>query len=613
MKVMLLTLLILSSSLTTLSVFADDPKPKREYLVSVAFEQIPEIVDFAARSPEFQAQLTPKEIEQLTFIWRITEQIRMVRQWGKDMPDAVAIPKIEFSEDREPFQLNPGEALRLAVTSAILDDPIMFYLPYLNSPNFDPTYLDMIQLMIHELGRKLGAREDEGAIHTMAAKLRLFLAPYYQKTEWARRSRIELISLPGVWRPQSFRPRNHIPHILVNDNGVIVYHRIDLSQVVGHLQRFTSSPEGSGNIMEQSTYRVTDLQVDPPREHALSFGIRFNVETQSQLVLLDPKMSMSPGPQISAKGHMLYPNPRIYGLIAPTAGNIQIRTRVNTPRPDGIPQMLYLNIEGWNYADVTFDAEVTRVKLSGRKVNVELSSRFAIKTLQLLIEAPHGNLLVTGLKTALGKYEFNLPTPLPNAKVRALVVNGEGQTLLPEVLALSPQGETVEGAQDTGLKKLEIFSGNSWQKYDGSQIIKANAGPVRLRLTTARSDKPLRQIRLRWNAGAAIYWDKPEQVTGVYAHVTEETFDQPQLTQQNENENIYEFVSTHSLLFQKPKTLHDIVGVKDSHRRLIKELLVTSNDLNTRHVVFSPMLRIFNREFIEMRPDCDSEVRKPHS
>lgn len=125
-------------------------------------------LNFAAGEPSFLKQLGAAEKEQFQGILAVAMKL----------PSG---PKFIFSDKPSDFILSPGEPERSAKTTEVLTDPIWINTRKLNGDSPQIDYLSVIQLLVHELGHKLGARKNQSAVDSFATKLRAYLAAYYVK------------------------------------------------------------------------------------------------------------------------------------------------------------------------------------------------------------------------------------------------------------------------------------------------------------------------------------------------------------------------------------------------------------------------------------------------
>ncbi len=82
--------------------------------------------------------------------------------------------RLEFISDQKIF-LEDGPPARTAVTSSAPNDPIFVNQTLINQPATKMSFADAIQIMIHEFGHKLGAKENKSAVNDMAAKIKTFV------------------------------------------------------------------------------------------------------------------------------------------------------------------------------------------------------------------------------------------------------------------------------------------------------------------------------------------------------------------------------------------------------------------------------------------------------
>lgn len=120
----------------------------------------------ASKEPSFFKQLSQSEKEQLQGIHEVLAKLKVS-------------PKFIFSDNPADFILSPGEPERSAKTTEILEDPIWINTRKLGLESVD--YLSVVQLLVHELGHKLGPKKNQQAVDSLATKVRSYLSAFYVK------------------------------------------------------------------------------------------------------------------------------------------------------------------------------------------------------------------------------------------------------------------------------------------------------------------------------------------------------------------------------------------------------------------------------------------------
>lgn len=80
-----------------------------------------------------------------------------------------------FSDDSSLFQLKPNEPARSASTTESLTAPIFINSQIINNPSLKIDLPQALQILLHELGHKLGAAKKQTAVDSFAAKMKTFV------------------------------------------------------------------------------------------------------------------------------------------------------------------------------------------------------------------------------------------------------------------------------------------------------------------------------------------------------------------------------------------------------------------------------------------------------
>ncbi len=599
---------------TSVALFGQTAQGNREALFTTAFEQLPWVVSFLVSSPDFLATLEESEKDQLRKLYSVSELISQVRQF-QNSPEFVSamapqgLPELSFLDSRKEFVLHLEEPERMAKTTGVPSEPIFVNRQYINSNEIDPSYLLVVQLLFHELGHKLGDQEITEVMNSLGAKMVQHLKPYFQSKTFANGVKVEILSLPQKYSPVSFEPMQTVK-VLIQDRAIVNSHILDLAKSISALERFTPSESGSGNIFEQLSFRITNLSGAAKGFHA---ELRFNLETSSHLILMDPELQLRPG-AASGSSQIMAPRPSLYALLAPTNMNVRAEVTINAPRADGFTQYYIPSIKRWNYSDASLDFLISDVRVSEGEVALAMNNpKKSVTEVQLRLQTSSGELLVAGEKVSQGaesgqlgrtEFRFYLPELATSERVtlQDVIVNKTQSSLLPEVLTLpqasvgAPKAESPKG--QIGISWLR---GSEWVPFSQEGVTHLEDTNIRFRIVV-RGHVPIAQIRLRWNQAAQLSFNKAENVFGTFSTIQEEVINHPRQVLATENSITYEFESREFQTLSTPTSKTSIVGVSDSGRRFLNEMAITSGNMETTNFVFSPMLRIFNREFLGFTP-----------
>lgn len=592
MKLSAFSWIWLAIFLTPLSLFG---QAKREALVTTAFAELPGIIQFLTRSYDFDQRLTVEERQQLHTLYSITETIALEKTFGATKQP---MPKIQFSNDPKPFELAPGQPERSATTTSVLADPIMFNLRILNAPHFDASYLDILQILFHELGHKLGPSKNQLAMDSLGAKFIQFVKPYYQHALLDGRIKLEVLSLPVKLAPSTYGAAPLQPNLLVQENGFVVSHRIDYSTVGAAAAQFTASPAGSGNISEQVTVRITGVEGSAGHPKSLRFESQFQVEATSRIVFTDPEIRLSGvGASLGGQQYVMYQD-KNHTIVEPSTSSMSLSAWIGRPEPKwSMSQTLPFEGSTWNYRDLSEKFRVTAISKTNDRIQIQISQAENILSAFLRLESAGKELLIKGnpSTTSPSNYLFELPANLTSSsgeiRISDVVVNQVGTIPLTEVIQLQVPKES----KRLQIEKLHVYDGSTWVEYDSRSILKLPAGPIKYRIEVS-GDGELSQIRLLWNKGRSLFWNSPDQVFGTHSQTQQEViskFSRP-------SPGVYEFTSSEVLHTDELKTAKGVVGSFDSKKRFLKRLSVVSANLEGSNITYSPHLKIYNREFMQV-------------
>jgi hypothetical protein len=199
-----LTFLILTcfAVLTSTSRAQADTSVSREALFRRAFSSTAYIMAIAHQDERFQQSLTPVEKKMFEGILAISQEARN-HEWAKqngiyrtaqgasayvfhgnyfqpeERPVLIDYPvtaELIFSADQSHFKVRPDEPLRTATTEDALDKPIYVNTEIINQPKLSLGFSDVVQILIHEFGHKLGPQAKvQASVDSMAAKMKAFI------------------------------------------------------------------------------------------------------------------------------------------------------------------------------------------------------------------------------------------------------------------------------------------------------------------------------------------------------------------------------------------------------------------------------------------------------
>lgn len=602
----------LSMFFTAVAVFG---QVDRRILVGSGFKQLPDVVNFLATSPAFDRRLTEKEREQLSLIRGLTEHVQTISFFKKapNFEEAFLrsgvpeVPEIMFSDDGDFFKLEPDQPERAAVTSEIFKAPIWFNLRILNAPNLSLSYLEVLQILFHEMGHKIGAWKHQESIDSLGAKFIEFLRPFYHEAVFGDTMKVEILSLPFTVSPVSFRAQWNLP-ILLQEKGLVNVHFLDLSPLLGRFGRYTPDKQASGNINEESIARVTRMEIIPFEQRGLNFRVRLRINYDSQLNLTDPHIALQPmGPWINGRQGMS-PTLKKYTIVESPSSSENVVVQIGRAKPESVPQYLYLfSTQHSGYPDFTMIHRVSEVIQSEDKVRVEISNSEGIEELHLSLESPEGDYFVSGKRInkndQLSAYEFKVPSIIRSSSSQCtfskVIVNGEGSVLLPKIYHVKVQKSS--GLAPVDFSALEFFDGATWRAYTVSEKVELPPGPVRFRLSLPPDHQEV-QVRLKWIKGNELVWRSSNEAFGIYSSVNEEVLNVVK-TSNDDKSSLFEFESYDAIKLKPIPTYGEpVIFARDSGKRILAGFTITSMDLHSVKKQMTSYLRIFKNEYLKIVP-----------
>jgi hypothetical protein len=603
-------ILFLSIVATSWSVFGQERKNDRAELFLVAYQQLPHAVSFLFDSPSFISQLTPEEKAQLEGVFGVTEKIKMAPLYrnmtgaGAGFLTDMQVPELEFISDPKAFKLTPDEPERLAKTTEKMSDPISINEVFLNSKNMDPSYMDVLQILIHEVGHKLGARKNQQAVDSLGAKMIQFLMPYYQSAivstsrDPESKAKIEILSLPieligmSTGMPETVR-------ILINERGLVGYHVLDLRSASGQLKRFTRGD--IGNFDEQIVVRMTNLK--GIELNSFRAALKFNLEVKSRVVFEDPRVDFIGSGATFGGLQVMRTQNNLIDILQPSFANIEANIDINRPSDSyGKTAQYYIpDFSGRDYRDDSLNFKVSQVTKDGMNVRMQIASKFPVGAVQLRLQNVNAIYLVSGqISTGADgsqNWSFKIPPELSSVsgelKIRDVVVNKQSKALLPEVLSLDvKKSEALEMSRPA----VYFYDGTNWVPYDRSKILALPPGPARMRVTLQDS-ADLAQLRIRWKSAAKITYGQEQRYVGLYSSMLEETLNDLKLVSDESGIKTYEFLSAGSIARVLPKPVKSILA-QDSYRRELYDVVATSNAMESAAIKFTDYDLMFNNEHL---------------
>ena len=583
----------------------------KEAYANEAFRGLPAYFDFLEKQVDFLQDLSPSESQQFRLIHDLLREHVLS---GFPMPSQFSARPltIQFSRNPKLFQLAPGEPERSAVTSVEHTAPIFFNLRKLNRPNI--SFLDVIQLLIHEVGHKLGKSKDQILVDQLSQKIRNYLQRFYIEKQTRSGLVVQLLSLPfEVQNVQSMSASylSKIHLFVVNENSAqsIPYDFRSHGREILYLGNYTAHDKGIGNFHSNRTYTVRDIELGPENN---PLDMNLIVEIQNRLIYLGPSRSFKTGPTIGNQ-QMMIPQfkeseilPAEYMIAkAPVYGYyfqnklafnfIDLRVipweyrRLPFPILPASPQLVEENHREWVY-ELQFNNTVFK-NLSRMELEIAGDHRFS--------------LLILGKYLSPGSYQFRVPknlVPSQGALVGRFVLDSQYEWPLSRVIDLL--GTAVPHNAPTQVRSLSVMANSTRQPYKRNEKIESGLQPIELSLEVNFVPS---QVRIRWIKGSEIYLENSTEDVpiGRYSRVVEETLSPNQFqVQPLKGGQFLIRVQPQEVYWPTTAPLTKVDGLKqkDSGLREINEIVLVTSTGQTVYYSISSNRKIYNNEYLRVKP-----------
>ncbi|MGE0632008.1 MAG: hypothetical protein AB7O96_06345 [Pseudobdellovibrionaceae bacterium] len=533
-------LAILFSSLAFLqpAAWAQASSVGREAMVESAFEVFMPVIYFLSGAEDFRASLSKEEAAQFELLghYLIKHAVRVgppSRPGEGNTPNHIDF-KLKFSDRSEDFVLSPGEPER---TAKVLND-VWFNLNIINNPKNSFSFLDILQILVHEFGHKLEEKKDQAAIDRVAAKIRAYMSPYSREYELKKGLTAHTFILPYLMilnGPVDFQAE---PIVLVNRSGRYTRAITPVADLVfpgqGYLQAGAPTQDYKRVVLKpefkiiSDKVRVTwDIQI---RHYLVEAPVRFNylrLLTRPESVASD--FAVAPMPQnrkyfsdfsesdLATDRFVLRPKGTQDKPYAPAAGRWLQTFKVVSE--DGIKATLEAVISSESkitLASVTaefesefleYPAQVTAIDVNSYKIKVEIP-RSSISGNSIL-------LLALNLNSSV-EWEFSSAIEVKTVKVKSdslkiqfiAAGSNEGWTDIRKL------GAHVKGKDIRILFKIESEAllnhiEVTWLIYEGVML---NGKEVVLRTRNVREIFPASEIQQKIESGILTFSIRSERM-----------------------------------------------------------------------------------------------------
>lgn len=204
------------------------------------------------------------------------------------LPDKYKLFVVKESSDQRNFNLEPGETTRTASTTPYIHDPILINTLIVNDPAVEITLPDVVQLLIHEIGRKVDfkGKSDSVRIAAMqaadryAAKVANAIKQDYQVIDLGVDEKLHILNSPIRYEPPVLTPtdkdyesqvNNFKSHQLRMGREILLFHENSAGfsyvpslkpALLDGLNSIKVIPREQKSTISTSTINIQEVRVD---------------------------------------------------------------------------------------------------------------------------------------------------------------------------------------------------------------------------------------------------------------------------------------------------------------------------------------------------------------
>ena len=402
-----------------------------------------------------------------------------------------------FLESQGNFMLDYDQPIRTAATRGGVRDPIAINLPLISKPENNMNLLEVVQLMLHEIGHK-APNKIQNAVDSLAAKIAVALQSHYRTIDLGNDTSMEILSVPNkhsnVFTDSLSRPGLVV--LLKSPTGVI-----DISEQVIEALRPLTRPSERNQLSRIGTFEEEPFQIlnqfvwtnekvlpDPSSSQSSNLS--------PSLMLVRATIARSAN-AVSSSAKPVYPQ----GSLAQPPNDAQdleilIRTGdepavVSTGRRIHYPQV-ELNNEILLESDWKDEShlEIQASGVEGLKVRALL-----LKSDLAEFEAP----VRAVTEDAKLKFEVRVPARTNQKSIRAsslILEDGRRVSAANSVRIEFTDNFDPKAGRDTQYLKAKMKTPFGWQALGRADSPRLHPGKNSVELFV-KSEKPLREVRVR--------------------------------------------------------------------------------------------------------------------
>lgn len=607
------------------------PTAHREAYVFGAFYSFPGLIDFLAQDADFTKELTSAEEKQWRLLYSLFSEKVMEAQ--RSFPGGTIYELFNkiglsytFSDNPQDFILKDGKPERAAKTTQNWSDPIIFNRRMINSIEREPSFLDVISILFHEMGHKLGDKKNQDAIDSISAKMKDYLKRFYIIDVSSSGAKIEMLSLPSFFSEYSYglfksvTPLNLTTDLIFYSDSHKQTGLIKLTNSLDHQIHNLKRANSYGyNIMNNSSIRITNVKIyesmqpNPQIEFALDHIYKLGVLSQI-------KTSANSG------SSELIQHPQIHSLINPESLRITLPYSFSAAglHNDFIywysNNNMHLPTYDKRLSGIAKDIEISVDKSNKNKIIISVQSPLgAYKDYNVLgIKAFRNTLHLHPIKIkTMGQFEiktYELPlsnqVPHTEFEVKYLVHHNFDDKMI-----LSKQSHFTAGKGPVPVPSsmpyidyLFYNSGQGWQSLPETGLTEiASLQPgIGLNLT---SNMKVAEVKIIWKKVAEIKYKG--QVAGNISGFETEVFTQKELIQTfHQDQTLLILKSKKFAIPYDPVSLIPHFEMKDNGFREIREIVVIGEDYSSYSHIARPFDSFDSKNGIQAPWEMINQVRR---
>ena len=466
-------------------------------------------------------KLSQDEMYMFIHITNIASQnLNMLDQNEFIFPDKYKLFVVKESSDQRNFNLVPGEATRTASTTAYIHDPILINTLIVNDPLVDITLPDAVQLLIHEIGRKVVLRDNSEASKKLAmqaadryaAKVANTIKQDYQIIELGPDEKLHILNSPIRYEPPQLTPTDKDyedqanmfkSHQVRTGREILLFHENSNGftyvpslkpALISDLRALKVIPRENSSTTSTAAINIQEIRVD--RGITKRPIVRFKVnlmerayriskesaqdkdgkDVQTGEIIVNSFTSLKGSPGNASEGDEILRSQAEVMIIFNKDGTVQ------TSRREVLPSVSAISVDELKWQDKgalrtgSFKIQIPsqfQTDLLTKDLRAYLWARFGtgLARIEVTKMIPEGGVL---------NCEFVIPsasgTTQSYAIEEVILENKKFEIVadLPETLIIrKPELQS----QEFSIKKLERKSGDVWETLQLAEKTEANSGP----------------------------------------------------------------------------------------------------------------------------------------